>query len=143
MIRRPPSSPLFPYTTLFRSSQRQYSGAVRELGWSSLVLGWPHGRFRRQPRSLPTQWPSRLGRDQKTRARELRARPLGPSNGSCGFGAVGGVVSGQTGPVAGLRPTELSHIGQCPSGLLGCRARPHVRVPLVRLGAANSVLIPV
>src|SRR5690349_22443647 len=30
MIRRPPRSTLFPYTTLFRSSRRNYETAVRE-----------------------------------------------------------------------------------------------------------------
>src|SRR2546422_9630487 len=31
MIRRPPRSTLFPYTTLFRSARRQFAGFPREL----------------------------------------------------------------------------------------------------------------
>src|SRR5256885_16718106 len=37
MIRRPPRSTLFPYTTLFRSSQASSSGARGD----SMVTGWP------------------------------------------------------------------------------------------------------
>src|SRR2546428_10378796 len=39
MIRRPPRSTLFPYTTLFRSAGAIFSGADREKGGSSSVLG--------------------------------------------------------------------------------------------------------
>src|SRR5438445_5145296 len=39
MIRRPPRSTLFPYTTLFRSLLSWHPGGVRRVsGWS---LGWP------------------------------------------------------------------------------------------------------
>src|ERR1017187_9166666 len=37
MIRRPPRSTLFPYTTLFRSVQAGFLGLVR-LGWCGLLL---------------------------------------------------------------------------------------------------------
>src|SRR5256885_12731993 len=39
MIRRPPRSTLFPYTTLFRST-------LREVGVTSLATGWGHVRER-------------------------------------------------------------------------------------------------
>src|SRR5215203_802880 len=39
MIRRPPRSTLFPYTTLFRSSL-----ARRRFSWFSLRSAWPHER---------------------------------------------------------------------------------------------------
>src|SRR3712207_7026398 len=42
MIRRPPRSTLFPYTTLFRSPQRKSSGAAMTLladGWDEAVEG--------------------------------------------------------------------------------------------------------
>src|SRR3712207_8293815 len=39
MIRRPPRSPLFPYTTLFRSSARPAAAAPRSLAESARVSG--------------------------------------------------------------------------------------------------------
>src|SRR5256885_6581678 len=45
MIRRPPRSTLFPYTTLFRSSLRQaslHNEAVQE-PWTALYFGHPSG----------------------------------------------------------------------------------------------------
>src|SRR5437867_7382638 len=44
MLRRPPSSPLFPYTTLFRSD-RHLIGAEQPLGLDD-VFGPPHERQR-------------------------------------------------------------------------------------------------
>src|SRR6478609_7686335 len=35
MIRRPPRSTLFPYTTLFRSPARDYHGGLHTFGWRS------------------------------------------------------------------------------------------------------------
>src|SRR5690349_23903915 len=56
MIRRPPRSTLFPYTTLFRSRRcpgHQDRGIVESMGaWSALVVG---GRRRR-----------RVGKDRKS-----------------------------------------------------------------------------
>src|SRR2546422_7461744 len=40
MIRRPPRSTLFPYTTLFRSYRAQ-AGELRARGRVSAVIGWP------------------------------------------------------------------------------------------------------
>src|SRR5688572_31855049 len=44
MIRRPPRSTLFPYTTLFRSST--YPGAVESMDGSSSLLNGRRGRMR-------------------------------------------------------------------------------------------------
>src|SRR2546426_7543438 len=44
MIRRPPRSTLFPYTTLFRSAAEQ------ELTWSGWPLLWPYAFF------TPSSW---------------------------------------------------------------------------------------
>src|SRR3712207_8429421 len=46
MIRRPPRSTLFPYTTLFRSADRSAAGLHR-LGGEGVVDGGPEGRDRR------------------------------------------------------------------------------------------------
>src|SRR5687768_18320471 len=44
MIRRPPCSTLFPYTTLFRSRRPAQPG----LGWRVLIVAW---RLRRDPQA--------------------------------------------------------------------------------------------
>src|SRR2546422_2344243 len=53
MIRRPPRSTLFPYTTLFRSldflgnlTRTHYCGALRasDAGNNAIVMGWVHRR---------------------------------------------------------------------------------------------------
>src|SRR2546422_366407 len=75
MIRRPPRSTLFPYTTLFRSSsRRQLLGrAVRALGvpCGARVLAARRGRGSAGPRALPA--PGRGGRPHARRP----ARPGG------------------------------------------------------------------
>src|SRR5690242_21438547 len=51
MIRRPPRSTLFPYTTLFRSDRARFS-RQRVDGGRQLVIGWarkPHRRFEPEP----------------------------------------------------------------------------------------------
>src|SRR5260221_5956077 len=53
MIRRPPRSTLFPYTTLFRSPAGALRGRGREAGVRELRAGRPGdgARVRRRPRS--------------------------------------------------------------------------------------------
>src|SRR5256885_8769951 len=55
MIRRPPRSTLFPYTTLFRSRKKDGSLAERRLGGAAGVakniFGLPHEQFGRAERS--------------------------------------------------------------------------------------------
>src|SRR3712207_8877547 len=41
MIRRPPRSPLFPYTTLFRSQELE--GVFRGAGWNVIKVVWGSG----------------------------------------------------------------------------------------------------
>src|SRR5260370_27553224 len=41
MIRRPPRSTLFPYTTLFRSSKRWRSRPARRTRWTAGSARWP------------------------------------------------------------------------------------------------------
>src|SRR3712207_7068115 len=55
MIRRPPRSTLFPYTTLFRSVARQ-GGEPEESGGKQT---WPNGRT--TSRRFPTRFPKRRG----------------------------------------------------------------------------------
>src|SRR3712207_7616867 len=43
MIRRPPRSPLFPYTPLFRSDPLPAPAPVHELALTDLTAGWPGG----------------------------------------------------------------------------------------------------
>src|SRR5687767_8586757 len=38
MIRRPPRSTLFPYTTLFRSRRRELSDIIKQIGHQSLIF---------------------------------------------------------------------------------------------------------
>src|SRR2546430_12918912 len=47
MIRRPPRSTLFPYTTLFRSSQKNANGvdAPHSSPWNSIGTNGPHSRI--------------------------------------------------------------------------------------------------
>src|SRR2546429_7366184 len=66
MIRRPPRSTLFPYTTLFRSHQR---GLLQEFGQVAVQGGVPtYGSLERQPVNLRNVglrgevFPSRLDR---------------------------------------------------------------------------------
>src|SRR5438309_7772704 len=47
MIRRPPRSTLFPYTTLFRSRTGQHHGLFGEVGWKAFTGGEQSG-YRRQ-----------------------------------------------------------------------------------------------
>src|SRR5262245_64234196 len=47
MIRRPPTSTLFPYTTLFRSSPHQSAASVRPGGAS--IRSFPAARSRQRP----------------------------------------------------------------------------------------------
>src|SRR5690349_21998874 len=65
MIRRPPRSTLFPYTTLFRSSRRGSPPSTRSGG-----RGWPRARRpprrRRASRPRRTRVPRRTGRDRKS-----------------------------------------------------------------------------
>src|SRR3712207_9052931 len=42
MIRRPPRSTLFPYTTLFRSMRAQVRIALDELAWDPAIIVMPH-----------------------------------------------------------------------------------------------------
>src|SRR5688572_31116406 len=51
MIRRPPRSTLFPYTTLFRSADREYHPPVRPGFRSARAISLPQRRHTREPRS--------------------------------------------------------------------------------------------
>src|SRR2546430_9011077 len=59
MIRRPPRSTLFPYTTLFRSETRR---ALRGVVATALKLGqWDEafervGKFRNEEKTTPDEW---------------------------------------------------------------------------------------
>src|SRR2546430_13350084 len=68
MIRRPPRSTLFPYTTLFRSSQLRSSPPL------------PLSRSRRRVCRSPTPSPSRVKRTPRTaKPRTIEDRRLGGS----------------------------------------------------------------
>src|SRR5438067_3900790 len=74
MIRRPPRSTLFPYTTLFRSAVDSMSGsgrAGRRMSWR------PSGRRRRARPSAPTSWSRcsrRCGGRSEEHTSELQSR---------------------------------------------------------------------
>src|SRR5689334_24101823 len=48
MIRRPPRSTLFPYTTLFRSRAREADRVESSMAREARVLGGEHGRHERR-----------------------------------------------------------------------------------------------
>src|SRR5258707_5531005 len=47
MIRRPPRSTLFPYTTLFRSGVRRFKAKLGPHGCDEIYLGWEPGEVNR------------------------------------------------------------------------------------------------
>src|SRR2546421_5933255 len=49
MIRRPPRSTLFPYTTLFRSAASPRFGATARLPWRSIVVRASYGHTYQAP----------------------------------------------------------------------------------------------
>src|SRR5205814_9940412 len=53
-IRRPPNSPLFPYTTLFRSTWTSHAGPIGTLGssWERKRRSTPSSNSRRSPSSI-------------------------------------------------------------------------------------------
>src|SRR3712207_7763424 len=59
MIRRPPKSTLFPYTTLFRSSRRRRSPAARGAARASAPCRRGGGRRGPCPQARPDQPPTR------------------------------------------------------------------------------------
>src|SRR2546430_11247481 len=65
MIRRPPRSTLFPYTTLFRSRQRW-----RQFSWSGSTYGGQEGLFNRSPFAKPRNQHhsdrKKIGKDRKS-----------------------------------------------------------------------------
>src|SRR5574339_71718 len=68
MIRRPPRSTLFPYTTLFRSEARETGGGrgLSALHWVWCIGRGPHLQLRQEPQGssdfrLRSQGPCRLG----------------------------------------------------------------------------------
>src|SRR5258706_1043291 len=58
MIRRPPRSTLFPYTTLFRSHPAPESARRRRASPSAAASSWGRGR-RREPAPAPRWQPAR------------------------------------------------------------------------------------
>src|SRR2546426_1354575 len=74
MIRRPPRSTLFPYTTLFRSrveSRRSKRGRIR----------WQSGGQKAIPASIP--WPARIRRRSPPRSEEHTSELQSPCNLVC------------------------------------------------------------
>src|SRR5256885_12766830 len=76
MIRRPPRSPLFPYTTLFRSNQRAERDAGRDQPLAQLELharGATDRRLHRRNRRRPLTRRTARRPAGATRTRELRS----------------------------------------------------------------------
>src|SRR5256885_11801775 len=68
MIRRPPRSTLFPYTTLFRSQQKNFRGVIR-------VGNLDEDRFK-EVQALSHRLPAVLGSDSHRRAASIHQDPL-------------------------------------------------------------------
>src|SRR5256885_11564387 len=64
MIRRPPRSTLFPYTTLFRSPAARVVGLVKSFGTATALAGisaaLPRGRIRSEEHTSELQSPCNL-----------------------------------------------------------------------------------
>src|SRR6266498_1804300 len=112
MIRRPPRSTLFPYTTLFRSRGGRRCGAAA--GVPPLrALGGRRGQPRcdaPRPGSalLAERLPGRRGGQAATRAgdRPAVAELLVPSGGAGGRGSPGRARAAAGGPVAAAAPVR-------------------------------------
>src|SRR3712207_7627356 len=70
MIRRPPRSTLFPYTTLFRSRAVTPRGAPRDLARAARASGAPHPRGR----GVPARARHRAARRSEEHTSELQSR---------------------------------------------------------------------
>src|SRR5258708_9382515 len=86
MIRRPPSSTLFPYTTLFRSRQHPLPSAVVAkplflLGVEELTPErWERLRPLLPPQALPTFWRQFLYTQQEERSEEHTSELQSPDH---------------------------------------------------------------
>src|SRR2546427_13145945 len=76
MIRRPPRSTLFPYTTLFRSRASKACGAGAQAPWHFLnFLPLPQGQGSLRPGCSPLTMVSWRGRSEERRVgKECRSR---------------------------------------------------------------------
>src|SRR5690242_21409450 len=61
MLRRPPRSTLFPYTTLFRSPSRQAIRTSRCMSCQNALIGFE----RRPAAATPAHWASRAARSEE------------------------------------------------------------------------------
>src|SRR2546426_6828080 len=84
MIRRPPRSTLFPYTTLFRSNGQMHHRRMFVFTWHDYEAKWEHLRRSRWNRFAIFRWDTMLlggkggkqespGRDQRERRRCSRS----------------------------------------------------------------------
>src|SRR2546426_5707797 len=86
MIRRPPRSTLFPYTTLFRSAER---ASLANLSRQSRRLRAPPAHLRRKERHgavILSRWPARLfplGARRPSRSEEHTSELQSPCNLVC------------------------------------------------------------
>src|SRR2546426_6881027 len=60
MIRRPPRSTLFPYTTLFRSLWRHNTPAIRSYAVAVVSTAWPSASLRSEEHTSELQSPCNL-----------------------------------------------------------------------------------
>src|SRR5438094_5624004 len=70
MLRRPPTSTLFPYTTLFRSSPRSPSGSAAPRSWATWSAARPRAAAAARVRCTPGGGPVLLRRDRRARSEE-------------------------------------------------------------------------
>src|SRR6266511_1230381 len=61
MIRRPPRSTLFPYTTLFRSHRPRRRGIAPRVSGRARSCGWPPAEPPSEAGAVASRWPSRSG----------------------------------------------------------------------------------
>src|SRR2546426_5056639 len=83
MIRRPPRSTLFPYTTLFRSRLGLQGRWARGHAGDAPALGAPLRRLRRPRRRLPVRGDPALDAELRDRSEEHTSELQSPCNLVC------------------------------------------------------------
>src|SRR3712207_5276940 len=110
MIRRPPRSTLFPYTTLFRSFSREFPGSSPSRAWYETAgqASAPHQALRENGARVVFRGTSRKRRRQLAQASRAEASP--PQQ----YPGKGGARTSVFGPCLAVRPEACNPQRECP-----------------------------